>query len=326
MPKFIAPLQHLRQDLTQHPNDTHWWHRCAQLSVLRLDQIPPAYSGNKLFKLKHSLQQAKAQGKKRLISFGGAYSNHIHALALAGQHYGFKTVGIIRGEPATALNPTLSDAENAGMALRFVTRQEYRLRHDADYLSQLGANYPDSYIIPEGGSNLGAVRSCMEIVDHIQHHINNHFDVIILPSATAATLAGVIAAAPADKVVIGVAVLNNGEQQTQQVEQYLTELGESNKKQWRIEVNYHCGGYAKLNKELVKFMTHFQQRNKIDIEPIYSGKMFYALSQLLEKKAIDAKSRIIAIHTGGLQGLRGMQAKMDRLLLSAKARTKHEQF
>ncbi|MBN4055108.1 pyridoxal-phosphate dependent enzyme [bacterium AH-315-K03] len=307
MSEFFAPLQSVDVPELLLP-----------LRVLRLDQIPPMYSGNKYFKLKYTIQQAKNKGFTCLLSFGGAYSNHIHALALAGKQQGLETIGIIRGERTTPLNPTLSDAEQAGMVLHFVSRQEYRLRYNSEYLNQLAAQYKGSFILSEGGSNLSAVRGCMEIVEHIHHGVDHNYDVIILPCATAATLAGVIAAAPQGKQVIGVSVLKNVSSLESQVMQYHKALGVKDNKHWHIEHGYHCGGYAKINKELINFVTDFQQRNNIPLEPIYSGKMFYALYQLLNNNTISTNSRVIAIHTGGLQGLRGMKASIDRLRSGTK--------
>lgn len=307
MPTPFAPLQLLSDTSLQRPP--------AQLSVLRLDQIPPAYSGNKYFKLKYNLEQAKKQHATSLLSFGGAYSNHIHALARVGKDHGLDTIGVIRGESTYPLNPTLQDAKRAGMTLHFVSRQEYRRRYDSDYLSELAVQFKDSYIIPEGGSNLSAVRGCMEIVDHLHHHVGSAYDLIILPCATAATLAGVIAAVPDDKYVIGVAVLNNADWQRDQVVRYLNSLNIIDNKRWRIDDAYHCGGYAKLNKSLADFMTSFERYNDIAIEPVYSGKMFYALYQLLDKQLLSPDTRVVAVHTGGLQGLRGMKAKLERFKL-----------
>lgn len=313
MTSVFAPVQSL------YP--CPWQPAIKQLSVLRLDQLPPSYSGNKYFKLKYTLHQAKADGIKQLVSFGGAYSNHLHALALAGQQHALHTVGIVRGEPTTPLNPTLNDVSNAGMKLRFVSRAQYRLRNDRHYLAKLAAEYPGSLIIPEGGSNITAVRGCMEIVEHIHHAIGRDYDTIVLPCGTAATLAGIVAAAPVDKCVIGISMLKNACDLEGRVAAHLKQLGRKKTCQWRIEHRYHCGGYAKFDKALVQFINDFSNSYGIALEPIYSGKMFYALSQLLAQpidtqKIISDGAHVVAVHTGGLQGLRGMQPKIDRLLAS----------
>ncbi len=319
----FAPLQKLDDPIVTDAGVT--------LHVLRLDLYQPLLSGrsfgqpcgNKYFKLKYNLQQAKASGAQQLLSFGGAYSNHIHALAMVGQLQGFRTVGIIRGEQILPLNETLQDASDSGMLLHYVSRGQYRQKTNPDYLAQLQREYPDAYIIPEGGSNVLGVKGCMEIVDHIQHSIDNTlmandcnieaYSTIIVPCGTAATLAG-IAAAAKNKQVLGIPVLKNAAYLDAEVEAYHQALGVPGCGNWQLIHDYHCGGYAKLSSELVDFIERFQQRHAIPIEPIYSGKMFYGLYQLLTKGYFDPGSCIVAIHTGGLQGLRSMQHKMAQLL------------
>jgi 1-aminocyclopropane-1-carboxylate deaminase len=304
----------------------------VQLSVLRLDDFILPQSGNKYFKLKLNIESAKAQRCNQLVSFGGAYSNHIHALALAGRHHGIPTLGVIRGEPTIPLNPALQDAVNAGMKLVYVSREEYRQKDTPEYLSRLKKSYPQAYIIPEGGSNLLGVRGCMEIVDHIEHHLGDQYDMVALPCGTAATLAGVSAAVSNDKKVLGFSVLKNAHHLDQQVRDYHFQLGCVDKKNWRIEHGFHCGGYAKINQELVQFMNYFSEKTSILIDPIYTAKMFFGLQHLLHPDAVHKgviktetkRLRIVAIHTGGLQGARGMQSKIKKLNddLKSKARLK----
>ena len=311
MSSHFAPLQIINDPLIARSGVT--------LCVLRLDQYDSHLSGNKYFKLKYNIQRARELGARQLLSFGGAYSNHIHALAMAGQQQHMETIGIIRGQQTLPLNSTLQDASDAGMSLQFVSREQYRQRHHADYLQQLQQQYPGAYIIPEGGSNLLGVKGCMEIVDHIQHAMNNgavgisDYDTVIMPCGTAATLAGVAAAA-ADKQVLGIAVLKNADYLAGEVREYHQGLGGVDGNNWQLIHDYHGGGYAKLSYKLAVFIENFQQRHAITIEPVYSGKMFYALYDLLEQGYFAPGSNIVAIHTGGLQGLRGMQNKMAQLL------------
>ncbi|MFA7554212.1 MAG: pyridoxal-phosphate dependent enzyme [Spongiibacteraceae bacterium] len=287
-----------------------------ELNVLRLDQFAEPVSGNKYFKLKYNIEFAKANGYQQLLSFGGAFSNHIHALAMAGQVYGIKTIGLIRGEPGPQQSATLQDAATAGMELHYLSRERYKLRHDPVFLAELKTLYPDAFIIPEGGSNDLGVKGCIEIVDHIRQHLNNDFDIVCLPCGTAATLAGVAAGLNASQQVLGFSVLKNAHYLDTEVKRYLAHLALNNKSQnWQILHQYHCGGYAKASTELAVFIEQFEHRFNIPLEPIYSGKMFFGLHQLLlaSSPVIPRGSRVVAIHTGGLQGLRGMQSTLQRL-------------
>lgn len=283
------------------------------ISVLRLDLHQPLLSGNKYFKLKYNLEQARQQGYKQVLSFGGAFSNHLHALAMAGQQYGLATVGVVRGEKTSPLNATLQDASDAGMELCYVSREEYRKRNNSEYLDRLQQRYPDSIIIPEGGSNLLGVKGCMEIVDHIWQGIGNDFDTIILPCGTAATLAG-IAAAAVNKRVIGISVLKNANFLEDSVNDFHRQLGIDTLDNWQLLHTFHGGGYARVSAALAEFIRDFHHQYAIELEPVYSGKMFYALLQLLNEGYFARGSKIVAIHTGGLQGLRGMQHKLEKLL------------
>ena len=306
----------------------------VQLTVLRLDLFSSTLSGNKYFKLKHNIEVAKAQGFKTLLSFGGAYSNHIHALAMAGRHYGLATIGIIRGERHSPLNPTLQDAVDAGMQLHYISRQDYRRKSEPDFsLSlpvELQQQFEQAYVIPEGGSNMLGVQGCMEIVDHVKHHLNDDFDTIVLPCGTAATMAGVAAAAGYNKQVMGVAVLKNAHYLETDCAAFIaqvlahkspafgvgfglaaagqTEEG-SPKKNWQMLHDYHHGGYAKTSPDLMAFIDRFQHQHGIPLEPVYSGKMFYGLFDWLSQQSPNeiAGLRMVAIHTGGLQGVRGFE-------------------
>lgn len=315
----IAPLQ-----LIESP----WLaKRGVKLHVLRLDQLDNG-SGNKWFKLKYNIAEAKQRGYQSVLSFGGAFSNHIHALALAARDAGLDSVGIIRGDASTGLNDTLRDAERAGMQLKFVSRDEYRRRNDADYLQQLPLEFSNSYIIPEGGSNLLGVKGCMEIVGHIYYHLGNSYDVVTLPCGTAATMAGIVAGVDgksnesectknnkdedADKkTVLGFSVLKNAFSLDDLVEHFLASLDVTASANWTINHDCHGGGYAKVNADLINFIDEFESQHNIPLEPVYSGKAFYGLYEMI-KQGFIKKTRIVAIHTGGLQGLRGMKDTMHK--------------
>lgn len=282
----------------------------APVTVVRLDQVDDSQSGNKFFKLKYNLQHVKLEGYERVISFGGAYSNHIHALALAGRESGIDTVGIIRGEERYPLNPTLADAVTAGMRLRYISRQRYREKQAPDFLQQLQEEFPNSYILPEGGSNLLGVRGCLDI----KKYINQEAGLVLLPCGTGATLAGVAASLPECQVV-GISVLKNALDLEERVAEYLSELLREGYIQhipqnWAIRHEFHCGGYAKVNTGLAGFIDQFFSDTGIPVEPVYTGKMFYALEQMLQQGEIEATTPVTAIHTGGLQGLRGMESNI----------------
>ena len=289
------------------------WLKTAHVSlkVLRLDDFCPQASGNKLFKLKYNLIAALDRGHRKIISFGGAYSNHIHALALAGKQHGIRTVGVIRGEPVDPLNPTLNDARQAGMTLHFVSRECYRQRHEGEFQQQLQQRLGASYIMPEGGSNELAIKGCEEIVDHISAHLGTDYDVVAVPCGTGGTLAGVARAVADDKLALGVSVLKGVDYLNDEIAGY---IGITDRHNWRLEGDYHCGGYAKCHRDLAMFIQEFIGQTGIPVEPVYSGKLFFALKAMIESGQFAKGTRIVAVHTGGMQGLRGMQPRLDRLL------------
>lgn len=288
-------------------------HLGVQLKVLRLDSYYPEMSGNKLFKLKYNILHALEQGCQQIVSFGGAYSNHIHALAMAGKIFGIKTIGIIRGERTEPLNSTLRDAEAAGMELHFVSREQYRLRHEPTYLQQIMQTYAPCILIPEGGSNNLGMKGCGEIIDHIHHHIGFDYDYLALACGTGATMAGMLAVMPGGKRVVGFSVLKAADFLETEVSRFLEELEVKPECQWQIEQDYHCGGYARVNRELVDFVSDFQCRYDMALDHVYTGKCFLGLFDLIRGKTIPEGSKIVAIHTGGLQGERGMKKQIDKV-------------
>jgi len=291
-----SPLQQIYNPLFEHHNVT--------VHVKRDDLIHPLISGNKWRKLKYNLINARQQGVTKLLSFGGAYSNHIHALAAAGQKYNFETIGIIRGEPDDN-NQTIGDAKQCGMSIKYVSRMEYRQRHDKSYLQQLQRQFPDALLIPEGGTNTSALKGVGEILTELADH---NPDYIITPCGSGGTTAGLIAASPAHTKVISIAVLKNAGYLIEEINNLVTGVGITNNN-WRFIEGYHFGGYAKITPELVTFIEKFTQQTSIEIEPIYSAKMFFALNDLIKQGYFPAGSKIVAIHTGGLQGLRGLKQR-----------------
>lgn len=294
----------MQSDLLQEINTQAWGLPAVKLSILRLDLLSHLGAGNKLFKLKYNLQQAKEEGRQLLLSFGGAWSNHIHALAALGHSEGFKTLGIIRGEPAHGLTPMLEDARAWGMEIHFVDRGEYRLRHDEEYWRQLRQRFGDCYVIPEGASNDLGASGCGEIINLLQSP-NIDYQVLVTACGTGSTLAGLIGAAPKDKKLIGVAVLKGLREMEVSVADTAKSLGGGNGCDWTINHNYHHGGYAKVSEQLKTFILSFEKRHKIPLEPIYTGKLMYAVFDMIAKSEFNAGQHIIAVHSGGLQGRRG---------------------
>lgn len=269
-----------------------------QVGILRLDLIHPEISGNKWFKLKHNL--ASLPAGSRVISFGGAYSNHIHALAFAGRQQGLKTVGVIRGEESSAENPSLSDARKWGMELVFVSREQFRNRHDKVWLADLARKYDGGVIVPEGGSNANAVKGAAEIVELLPPDT----DVVVLPVGTGGTLAGVVSAFGGS--VIGVPVLKGADFLYEDVKTLLSGSGLNEQADWMLDLDGHFGGYGRLKPEVASFKMLFEQRYGVELDCVYTAKMVLAFNYRVVRGLVPEGSRIVLLHTGGIQGNRGM--------------------
>jgi len=268
-----------------------------ELWIKRDDLLHPVISGNKWRKLKYILNDALSVGADTLISMGGAYSNHLHALAYVGKALNLKTIGIIRGEQPETLTPTLIDMKNWGMELKFVSRSDYRtIRHYQGWQDLPGIR-PHQYWLPEGGAQTLALKGVAELVKEIDIPYN----ILCVPCGTGTTLAGIIAAVPEHVTVLGFAALKNAGFLTTDVERLLPQP----RANWQINQDYHFGGFAKTNAELTEFIKEFELTTKIPLEPVYTGKMMFALYDLLKKGYFKPGQRIIAVHTGGLQGKRG---------------------
>lgn len=287
----------------------------VELFIKREDLVHPLISGNKWYKLKYNLVEARRQGFSRILSFGGAYSNHLHALAWAGHEFGFETIGVIRGELQETLNPTLSDASRWGMRLQPVTRGDYRRRHDREFIEALRTAYHPCYVVPEGGANSLALQGCAEIIASIDRQLEA-YDYLCVPCGTGATLAGMSLAAGAGVRLLGFSALKGYTQFESDVGALIAASGSPDPDNWQILDGFHCGGFGKLTGELVRFMLDWKRQTGVELEPVYTGKMLLGLFELLEGGFFRAGSRIVVVHTGGLQGLRGMQARMDQLAAS----------
>lgn len=275
-----------------------------KLSIKRDDLIHPEISGNKYRKLKYNLSEAKKKGFKSLLTFGGAFSNHIAAVAAAGREHGFKTIGVIRGEEVIDLvkeNPTLKFAKSQGMIFKFVSRHDYRLKSSHDFIDVLHKELGDFYLIPEGGTNELAVKGCEEILTER----DTRFDYICCAVGTGGTISGLINSSNPNQQILGFPALK-GNFLKDEIAKF------AKKTNWQLIDNYHFGGFAKINDDLVSFINKFKAETGIALDPIYTGKMMYGIYDLLEKGFFPKESKILAIHTGGLQGIEGMNLKLKQ--------------
>lgn len=274
------------------------------IAVKREDLIHPYISGNKYRKLKYNLSQAQTDGKRTLLTFGGAFSNHIAAVAAVGQEYGFKTIGIIRGEELvhkTEENPTLKLAGNCGMAFKFVTREEFRNKDSAEFIGRLKDEFPEGYIIPEGGTNDLAVKGCEEILTDL----DAEYDYICCSVGTGGTISGLINSSKSHQKVLGFPALK-GDFLKEEISKF------AKNPNWQLLTDYHFGGYAKINTELIGFMNQFKREHHIQLDPVYTGKLMFGVMDLLKQGYFPKTSKILIIHTGGLQGISGMNAKLKK--------------
>ncbi|MEM8523626.1 MAG: pyridoxal-phosphate dependent enzyme [Bacteroidota bacterium] len=298
MEQFVlpSPVQELSDSLLQEKK--------VRLFIKRDDLIHPIISGNKWRKLKYNLEAAKAQKHNTLLTFGGAFSNHIVATAVAGQVYGFQTIGIIRGEEYLPLNPTLQLAKESGMKLIYVTRSEYRTK-DRLALAKSLISTP-FYFIPEGGTNQLALKGCQEI---LMENENQSFDYICVSCGTGGTVSGIIQAAKTTQRVIGFSALKGDF-----LKQEITNLLDQKYDNWTLQTDYHFGGYAKFKPELIEFVNQFKAEHSIQLDPIYTGKLFYGVFDLIEQHHFPESSKILIVHTGGLQGIRGFNERFGNLI------------
>jgi 1-aminocyclopropane-1-carboxylate deaminase len=272
------------------------------VTIKREDLIHPFVSGNKFRKLKYNLLQAKAENQHTLLTFGGAFSNHIAAVAFAGNQQGFKTIGIIRGDELNGKieeNPTLKFAQENGMQFEFVSREAYRLKSEKAFQDQLKKKFGDFYLVPEGGTNELAVRGCEEILT-TQDAL---FNYVCCAVGTGGTIAGLINSALPHQKILGFPALK-GDFLTDEIRIF------AQKDNWNLISDYHFGGYGKVNVELIEFINTFLEESKIPLDPIYTGKMVYGVLDLIRKNYFPPHSKILLIHTGGLQGIEGMNLKL----------------
>lgn len=274
----------------------------------REDELHPFISGNKFRKLKYNLVQAQKGKFKTLLTFGGAYSNHIAATAAAGKEFGFRTIGVIRGDELAHKtvedlykNPTLKFAADQGMQFYFVSRTVYRSKTTDLFIQNLKDVFGDFYLIPEGGTNWYAVRGCEEILNKE----DDKFDVICAAMGTGGTLSGIINASKTRQSVIGFPSLK-ANFLDKEVQQFVT------KNNWKINLDYSFGGYGKVTEELIDFINKFKIETGIPLDPVYTGKMVFGIVDLIKKDYFVKGTKILLIHTGGLQGVEGMNQLLKR--------------
>ena len=268
--------------------------RGVRLLVKRDDLIHPDLPGNKWRKLKYNLAAARERDCRTLLTFGGAYSNHIRAVAAAGAYFGFGTVGVIRGEEHRPLNPSLAYAVRQGMRLTYLDRSSYRHKQAPELLARLRSEFGEHYLLPEGGSNELAVRGCAEIPAEIAEP----FDLICVPVGTGGTLAGVAAGLGPGRSAIGFSVLKGGQFLVAEVERLQRRALGSVTGNWRIECDFHFGGYARSSGELDAFIADFAARHGLTLDRIYPAKMMYGIFALAAAGAIPSGATVVAVLTG----------------------------
>ncbi len=283
----------------------------VEVWIKRLDELDPEAHGNKLFKLKYNFEEAHRLGYSTILTFGGAYSNHIAATASLGKRAGFQTIGVIRGKElgvdinkTLAQNPTLKRACENGMKLHFVSRSDYREKNQTEFLKKREAQWGDFYRLPEGGTNPLAVKGCEEILTEE----DDTFDLICCAVGTGGTLRGIIKASKDHQKIWGFSALKAD--LSDDIRRFVS------KDNWKLFQEDYFGGFAKINNELVSFMNRFAQEYDLSLDPVYTGKMLYALHQKLICGKVPAGSRVLIIHSGGLQGISGMNKKLKRKKLS----------
>lgn len=277
----------------------------------RDDELSHYYSGNKYYKLFYNLRNAVQQDAKVIVSYGGVYSNHLYALAAAGKELNIPTIGIVRGYKSAALTPTLADATACGMRLCFLSKKDYRVKNAAQVLPML-IEYQNYYLIPEGAENLAGSRGCMAISAALAEQVPGDYTVCC-PVGTGSTLAGLVAGADTDTHRsirhLGFSVLKGEDKLSTKIRRQLVLLGKNNN-DWQLITGFHHGGYGKVSAAMLAFMSLFEKRNNVLLEPVYTAKMLWGIEALAAKGFWPKGSIIIAIHTGGLQGRRGFEASL----------------
>jgi len=272
------------------------------LFIKREDLIHPEISGNKWRKLNLNLLQAKKENRNTILTFGGAYSNHIYATAAACSMFGFESIGIIRGEMIDDENPTLKFAQSKGM--KIVRVSKYNYKHNK---KEIAAQYPEAFCIPEGGNNKLGRDGMAVLADELHKHFGNQALRLITPIGTACTIGGLINFLPDNFKVLGINVLKN-----LGIDMDIKSWIETGSKNYEVNHDYHFGGYAKASQELVGFINQFKRNHKIQLDPVYTSKMLYATFELIDKNYFKEGEQIVILHTGGLQGIEPFNQRYEK--------------
>jgi 1-aminocyclopropane-1-carboxylate deaminase/D-cysteine desulfhydrase-like pyridoxal-dependent ACC family enzyme len=286
----------------------------VRLLLWRDDLANPDLPGNKARKLKYNLRLARGQGHHTLLTFGGAYSNHIAAVATAGRLFGFKTIGLIRGDAPSAdasLNPMLAQAAADGMVLHYLDRTAYRRRNEPDFIAEMLAQFGPAYVLPEGGTNALALPGCAELVAEIRAQVA--FDAVAVAAGTGGTLAGLLLGLVGEEQAMGVAALKNGGFLRGEVDALTQQAVGQTFSNYSLQTDYHFGGYAKYSAELIGFIRQFRERHGVLLDPIYTGKLLFGVLDLIGQGYFRRGSTVVAVHTGGLQAWAGWEARFGPL-------------
>jgi 1-aminocyclopropane-1-carboxylate deaminase/D-cysteine desulfhydrase-like pyridoxal-dependent ACC family enzyme len=273
----------------------------------RIDLVHPIISGNKWYKMKYNIEEMKHKNYNTLLTFGGAFSNHIHATAMAGSVFNFKTIGIIRGEEHLPLNKTLQFAKDRGMRIEYCDRTTFRKRDTSDFINSLKEKYGNPFILPLGGTNRTALKGCAEIVEQI----DVDFDYVCAASGSGGTFAGIVAGLNGRKKGIAFPALKGGSFLEQIISDLVFDFTGKHFSNWMLNTDYHFGGFAKLTNELIDFTLEFEKLNGFELDYIYTNKMMFGITELIKTGFFKTGETIVAIHSGGLQGNEGMKSKTN---------------
>ena len=286
-----TPVQEIKTDVLERAS--------VRLLIKREDLNHPFVSGNKWWKLKYNLEEAIRLKHDALLTFGGAYSNHIFATAAAAFEMDMKSIGIIRGEETLPLNRTLTFAKEKVMRLHYVSRQEYRRQAEDDFTENLRKRFGDFYSIPEGGTNALAVKGCEEFAKKILIEIE--FNYLCLPVGTGGTMAGIVAGLGGEKEVIGISILKKGEFLNDAINALLKKIYSTSYGNWCLLTSYDHGGYAKVTKELSAFIDEMLETHNLPLDTVYTGKLLWAVMEEVKRGRFRRGSTVLVVHTGGLQ-------------------------
>lgn len=280
----------------------------VKVYMKRLDLVHHVISGNKWYKMKYNINEMVEQGIDTMLTFGGVYSNHIHAAATAGKTFKFKTIGLLRGEEHLPLNDTLQSSIDNGMELHYIDRTTFRERETEKFLEEIKNRFGNVFILPLGGTNKAAVKGCAEIVKQI----DIDYDYVCSSSGSGGTFAGIVAGLNGNKKGIVFSALKGGQFLEKVISDLAFDYSGKIFRNWKLNTDYHFGGFAKLTKELVQFTKEFEKLNGFELDYIYTNKMMFGISKLIKSGYFKSGESIVAIHSGGLQGNIGMRRKMEK--------------